>query len=172
VKRPRGFTLLEILVAVALLALLAAIGFRGLASILDAEDRVRAESRRWTETAAVMTQIGHDLSLAIERPEAGAAGELFIERMGDSGALPAQAGPRRVGYRLREGTLEYLVWGLPSAPPTASAVLDNVVALELRVLSAEGAWVPVREPKAAPRAIEVQIALAGGERISRLFLLR
>jgi general secretion pathway protein J len=172
VKTQRGFTLLELMVAVALLAALAAIGFRGLASVLDAEQHVRAESRRWSEAAAVMTQIGHDLSLATERPDAGAAGELFIARMGERGALPAQSGPRRVGYRVRAGTLEYLVWVAPSSAPVASAVLDHVAGLEVRALTAEGTWKSLREPQPLPRAVEVQIALAGGEHISRLFLLR
>lgn len=170
-KAARGFTLLELLVALALLALLAGIGFRGLAAILDADEHVRAESRRWTEAAAVMTQIGHDLSLARERPELGAAGELLIARMGDSGALHSQAGPRRVAYRLREGALDYLEWSAGAATPLSTPVMENVAALELRALAADGAWLPLREAKGAPRALEVRIVLAGGESISRLFLL-
>jgi general secretion pathway protein J len=170
VKAARGFTLLELAVAVALLAVLAAIGFRGLLSILDAEAHASADSRRWTEAAAVMTQIGHDLSLATRAPEAGAAGELLIARMGDGEALAAQSGPRRVGYRVRAGTLEYLVWS--SSSPAASPVLGDVTGLEVRALTPEGAWKSLREPQPPPRAVEVQIALAGGERIARLFLLR
>jgi general secretion pathway protein J len=169
-KTGRGFSLLELLVAVALLALLAALGFRGLSSILDAEAHVQAETRRWSELAVVMGQLGQDLSLALARPVATAAGELAITRLGESDAGALQSGPRRVSYRLRGATLEYQVG------PSASPILENVAALEVRALGPDGAWAPLRpapgQAELMPRALEAQIVLAGGERITRLFILR
>ena len=171
-KLERGFTLLELIVAVALLAVLAAVALRGLGSVLDAETHSRGESRRWTEAAALMTQIGHDLSLAMETPSAGAGGELMIARRGDGTAPPLQVAPHRVGYRLRDNQLEHLHWSSPGAPALVSVVLEDVTRLEARALTADGTWRPLNDAPAAARAVEVQIALAGGERISRLYLLR
>jgi len=179
-RAARGFTLLELLVAVALLAALAALSLRGLGSILDAEAHARTETRHWGELALVMGQLGQDLSLALSRPERGAGGELIIARLGDAEGGAAQAGPRRVGYRLRDGALEYLLWppagARAASEPAANAVLQNVAALELRVLGADGAWTPLQPgPGAAqplPRALEARLVLAGGERVTRLFLLR
>ena len=178
-RRARGFSLLELMIAVALLALLAAMSYRGLSSIVGSQAAVQAETRRWSDLAAVMAQLGQDLSLALARPESTAPGELVITRRGDADAGAAHSGPRRVGYRLRDGALEYVVW--PSAParaaePVASAVLDRVAGFELRALAADGGWTPLRaapgQAAVLPRAVEVQIVLAGGERIARLFVLQ
>ncbi len=74
----------------------------------------------------------------------------------------AQSGPQTVAYRLRNGSLEY----------RASPVLENVAAFELRALAPDGTWGDLAKPAALPRAVEAQIVLAGGERITRVFLLR
>lgn len=160
--RARGFTLVELLVALALLAVLAVLSLRGLSSMLDAEAHVRGDTQRWSTVSMVMSQLGHDLSLASARPEIGAGGELVIARYGDSDVAPAQSGPQNVAYRLRNGTLEY----------RASPVLENVAAFELRALGPDGTWGDLAKPAALPRAVEAQIVLAGGERITRVFLLR
>jgi general secretion pathway protein J len=171
----RGFSLLELLVAMAVLALLASISFRGLSSILDADARVQAELRRWGDVGRVMEQLGRDLSLAVERPVQEAAGELVIRRRGEGDGGAAQSGVQQVGYRLRAGTLEYLAWPAgpaPGAAPAASIVLEDISALELRALGPDGNWSPLRGAAGvAPRAVAAEIVLAGGERVWRLFLL-
>ncbi len=175
--RQRGFTLLELLVAMAVLALLASISWRGLDSVLGAQARVQAELRRWEDLDRVMQQLARDLSLAIERPAQAAAGELVITRLGETDAGPAQSGPRRVGYRLRDGGLEYFTHSSTSAAAAveASRVLENVAALELRALGADGQWRALRrdpqQADVAPRALAAEIVLTGGERISRIFAL-
>jgi len=195
----RGFSLIELLVAMAVLAALAAISFRGLNSILDAEARVLSETRRWNDIAAVVAHIGRDLSLAAARPvrdgagrllaamtlgdsQGGSPDQLVVTRLGDSddGGNAAQADPRRIGYRLRAETLEYLVWpsadAAPDAAPVVHVILENVTQVNWRALGPDGAWAaawPGDQPvNALPRAIEAQFVLAGGERITRLFLLR
>ena len=199
--RAAGFSLLELLVAVAVLAVLATIGFRGLNSVLDAESGVAAETRRWNELAIVTSQLGRDLSLAVartvrdasnsDRPalslrqaavasgdDAGA--QLALTRLGDDDGAGATGESRRVAWRLREGTLEYLVWpsldAAPGAMPVVSEVLQNIAGLQLRALGDDGMWrgdwPAGRQSEALPRAVEVRILLAGGARIMRLFPLR
>jgi general secretion pathway protein J len=162
--KPRGFTLVELLVALALLAVLAVLSLRGLSSMLDAESHVRGDTQRWSEVSMVMSQLGHDLSLASARPEV-ADGELVIARYGDSDVAPAQSGPQTVFYGLKNGSLEYRVRAV------ATPVLENVVAFELRALAPDGTWGDLSKPAALPRAVEAQIVLAGGERVTRVFLL-
>ena len=199
--RPRGFSLVEMLVAVAVLAVLASVSFRGLNSVLDAETGVAAETRRWNELAIVTSHLGHDLSLAVARPlrdsagsvrpalsvrqAPGAAGvdagaQLALTRLGDAEGASATGELRRVAWRLREGTLEYLVWpsvdAATGALPTVSAVLENVANLQVRALGDDGLWYGVwpasGRGEGPPRAVEVQFLLAGGARISRLFPLK
>ena len=162
--KARGFTLVELLVALALLAVLAVLSLRGLSSMLDAESHVRGDTQRWSEVSMVMSQLGHDLSLASARPEL-AGGELVIARYGDSDVAPAQSGPQMVFYALKNGSLEYRVRAV------ASPVLENVAAFELRALGPDGTWSDLSKPAALPRAVEAQIVLAGGERVTRVFLL-
>ena len=183
----------------AVLAVLAALSFRGLNSILDAETHVTAETQRWKDAGTLSAQIGNDLSLAMDRPVRDSAGgvraalvmhgvdgpgaeegQLVISRLGDREGGSSQGDLRRVGYRLRDGTLEYLVWpALDSAPgsaPLVSPAMENVADLRLRALGHDGSWSAVwpagGQLRSLPRAIEVQLALSGGARITRLFPLR
>jgi len=199
--RARGFSLVELLVAVAVLAVLASVSFRGLNSVLDAETGVAAETRRWNDLAIVTSHLGHDLSLAVARPvrdgsdgdrpalsvrqASGAAGvdagaQLALTRLGDAEGQSATGELRRVAWRLREGTLEYLVWPAVDTAtgtrPAANAVLENVAEFQVRALGDDGLWYGVwpasSRGEGLPRAVEVQFLLAGGARISRLFPLK
>jgi general secretion pathway protein J len=193
----RGFTLVELLIAMAVLAMLASVSLRGLSSILEAEAHVQSETRRWNDVAVVIEQLGRDLSLAVPRPVRGSAGQMLsamiisdpsveirgqivITRLGDSDGASSQSSLRRIGYRLRAGVLEYLVWPAADIAPEATAsvnpVLENVADLQLRALDQKGSWSAVwpagQQTNALPRAVEAQIVLAGGERITRIFPLR
>jgi type II secretion system protein J len=145
--------------------------------------------------------LGEDLTMAVERtsrdgadrtrpalrlrsaPGESATGDdaqLVVTRLGIGEGAAAQSAPRRVGYRLREGTLEYLVWPAPdSAPgtePMAYAVLENVADVRLQALDFEGRWAddwPGAQPASAlPRAVTMRIVLPGGETITRIVALR
>lgn len=185
----------------AVLAVLATVSFRGLSSVLDAEAHVHADVQRWKDVAVLTAQLDRDLSLAVGRPvrdgtdrmrpamimrswtgspQGDDEGQLVITRLGDSDGASSRGELRRVGYRLRDGVLEYLVWpALDPAPGTAASatpVLDHVDDLQLRALDHQGAWIHVwpagAEAGSLPRAVEVRIALVGGERITRVFPLR
>jgi general secretion pathway protein J len=197
----RGFTLIELLVTMAVLAVLGALSFRGLSSVLDAEAQVQAQSRRWSEVSLLVSQMSQDVAMAVERPvrdsgdrvspalvlrgtAAGAAdsdeGQLVITRLGRGDGGATQASPRRVGYRLRDGILEYLVWpALDSAPgtvPIAEPALGDVTELHIQALDHDGTWTSVwpaaRPASALPRAVAVQIGFAGGNRVTRILPLR
>jgi general secretion pathway protein J len=192
-----GFSLVELLVAMAVLAVLASVSFRGLNSILEAEAHVQSETRRWNDVAVVIAHMARDLSLAvpravrddiggvraamtIERAMNEAQSQLVVTRLGDGDSASPQSDLRRIGYRLRAGTLEYLVWpstdAAPNTAPTVNPLLEDVGDVQWRALSQEGSWTSVwpagQKANALPRAVEAQIVLAGGRRITRIFPLR
>lgn len=195
--RQRGFTLLELLAAMAVLVVLGALGFRGLSSVLEAESRLQVETRRWNDLALLFSQLGEDMTMAVERPVRELAGrtspalslqeptdpihpQLVLTRLGIGEGSAAQSAQRRVGYRLREGNLEYLVWpspdGVPGAAPAAYVALEHVAAVQWQALDAEGRWVNAWPPGPAantlPRAISVRLALASGDEVTRILALR
>ena len=194
--RQRGFTLIELLAAMAVLAVLGALGFRGLSSVLEAEARLQAETQRWNDLSLLFAQLGEDMTMAVERPgrtspalelqeiAPGSAdandAQLVLTRLGIGEGAAAQSAPRRVGYRLREGKLEYLVWpspdGVPGAPPAVYVALEHVASVQWQALDADGRWVNAwpagRAANALPRAIVVRLALAGGDEVTRILALR
>lgn len=199
--RARGFTLLELLVAMAVLALVGALGYRGLNSILDAEARLQVESRRWTDVSLLFSQLSEDLTMAVGRttrddmdrtspalllsgstsaPAVSGNAQLVVTRLGIGEGAAVQSAPRRVGYRLRDGALEYLVWpdldAAPGATPAAYELLGDVADLTWQALDVDGRWFtdwPAGRPATSlPRAVSVRIVLAGGEEITRILPLR
>jgi len=170
-RRAPGFTLIELLAALAVLAVLATLSWRGLSSVLDAEAHVREEARRWNEVGLLLAQLREDVLSTIAVGGVG-EGQLVLERFGDVPGTP----PRRVGYRLRDGAVEYLLW--PSdrtadAQAPGQAVLGGVAELRFTALREDGTWTAVWPPgPALPRALAVELVLARGEHVTRLYPLR
>jgi hypothetical protein len=134
---------------------------------------VREETRRWNEVGLLLAQLREDVSSAMEGRGlalgSAAEAQLVLERFGEVPGMP----PRRVGYRLREGAVEYLLW--PSAPtaggqPSGHAVLGGVAELRFTALREDGTWTSVwPAAPTLPRALAVELVLARGERVTRLY---
>lgn len=195
-KAARGFTLVEILVAVALLGLVAVLAYRGVAALVDGEVRLADEARRWRTLDAALARIEADLRQAQPRAvraggrtepawiaavEANGSSALAFSRAGaEFDAGPGVAG-QRIGYRVRDGVLQVLFWpGLDrenggEAGAQAWPLVEGVAALRIEHLGERDAWTtawPRPGGAALPRGVRVQLALADGAVVERWFALR
>jgi general secretion pathway protein J len=192
--RRGGFTLVELLVALAIFAILAAFAYRSLGAMLDSRVALERESRKWRDVTLFVGRLERDLGAVLERPATGASGTLqaalssSIEagasreglgftRSGVALQENSLAAPQRIAYRRVEDRIERLTWaGVDAAPrdePRAVTLLSGVAALTFRYLDPRnGEWRPSwglpGSNETLPAAVEATLQLGSGERIVRL----
>ena len=194
-KRHRaGFTLIELLIALGILGLFAVLGYRGLAALTESEAKLAAEAAHWGVLDTLFARLEADARAAVPRDvRTGAGSEAAwvggVDPAGDANLRFSRAGPefaaepgsggQRIGYRLRNGAVEVLYWPFLDQPsavvPEAYALIDGVAAFRVAYLDARGTWRerwPMMGEPAIPRAIRVELTLAGGEVIERWLALR
>jgi len=189
-----GFTLLEVLIAIAIVALIAVLGYRALAALSDSESKLAAEATRWRTLDLFFARLEGDLRQAMPRPArlsdtrepawlagADATGNavLAFSRAGPEFALEAGSAGQRLAYRFRDGSVEVLYWASYDRPrgvdPAAYVLLDGVASLRFAYLTRNGAWVdswPLTGESDLPRAVKVDLTLVSGETIERWLALR
>jgi general secretion pathway protein J len=189
-----GFTLVELLVALAIFAIMSGFAYRGLTAMLESRAALQKDSRKWRDVAVFIGRIERDLDAVLIRTAKGpsgvalapvssslgdaASGEgLALTRSGSPMQESALAAPQRIAYRLREDRIERLTWaGVDAAPrdePAPVAVLAPVRALNFRFLDPRTAewrlsWALPGTTEPPPAAVEMTLELASGERIVRL----
>jgi prepilin-type N-terminal cleavage/methylation domain-containing protein len=71
-RRPNSaFTLVELLVALAIFALIAGFAYRGLQSMLDSREAMQKETRKWRDIALFVGRMERDFSAVIALPASG-----------------------------------------------------------------------------------------------------
>lgn len=164
----RGFTLLELLIAIAIFALLAMGTYRMLQSVLQSDESTRRHERQLRELTRAMAALDRDLLQVIPRTVRDTYGEprgallggdslnleqaaLELTRSGWRNPLGApRAQLQRVRWQLRGDVLQRLYWPvLDQAVDTAvqeQQVLKGVSDLRVRFLDIEGNWQPQWPP--------------------------
>ena len=190
----RGFTLIEVLLALAIVAVIALLGYRALYALSESETQLSAEAARWRTLDLFFARLEGDLRQAMPRParlgearapawvgatDALGNGALEFSRAGPEFALEPGSAGQRLAYRFNNGTIEVLYWTGYDRPreaqPSAYPLVSDVARFKLWYLASGGAWVEAwPQPREAdlPRAVKVELTLASGEVIERWLALR
>ena len=153
----RGFTLLELLVAITIFAVLAVLSFGSVRNMLSFDDGLQSATRRYEALRYAVVIMEQDLSAVAPRSvrdalgesepalRAGLKGELltFTRRVPDISHFEGGPALRRIRYRVQDGSLYRDVWdGLDRTPDTGlrtQRLLRDVKALKLRFFDG-GGW--------------------------------
>lgn len=193
--KAKGFTLIEVLVALGIFAVISVMGYRGLSALIDSERHLASEAARWQQLDRFFTELESDFRYAaprggrdpgglLHRPfEAVPAplgpddGHLTLTRFGDGDDLAGTPGMRRIAYRFEEKSVVLLVWpaldAAPLARPDRVDVLGGVTGASLRYLDPDGRWnlnwPPANRINELPSAVELTLTIDGIGPVTRLF---
>ena len=194
-RRSGGFTLVEVLLALAIFGVIAVLAYRATASLTDGEARLSAEARRWRTLEALFARFEADIRQAVPRAaragprvepawlalpadNAGNAALVFTRSGAEFADDPGIAG-QRIGYRLRGHAVEIAYWpqvdNAADIQPAVYTLVDGVTGFRIAYLGRTGAWRdswPVQGESALPRAVRVDLTMDSGEAIERWFALR
>lgn len=193
-RTSRAFTLIELLIALAILALTAVLGYRALDSLTESETRLAAEGERWRMLDGLFARLEADMRAAVPRDarlgnatesawlggdDALGNAELRFSRAASEFSLDAGGAGQRIGYRLRNGNVEVLYWPRfdrrADTVPLAYGLVGGVARFRIEYLDARGIWRdrwPALGESPLPRAVRVELALRSGEIIARSMVLR
>ena len=194
-SRDAGFTLVEVLLALAIFGVIAVLGYRATASLTDGEAHLSAEAQRWRTLDALFTRFEADVRQAVPRgarsgsaiepawlalpaDSAGNAALVFSRAGAEFADDPGIAG-QRIGYRLRGHAVEIAYWpqldNAANVEPAVYTLVDGVSGFRVAYQSRAGAWRdnwPLPGEADLPRAVRVDLKLSSGEAIERWFVLR
>ena len=189
-RRQRGLTLIELMVALAIFAVLGVLSYRALAEVSTSRTRLEEGFERWRSIGRAMQRIDTDL-LQLVAPatssspttSAQASPPLLLTRAASGGAelqllrLDEARGVRRVGYRLVDGRLDWLRWSGRDAfgEPTVEPLLGNVRNVRWRFLTGGNrvdAWPPGDRRSTLPDAVILELELPDHGTLTRFIALR
>ena len=195
-RNSRGFTLLELVVAMAIFAIMAAIAYSGLNNVLLAREQTDAHAKQLQQLQLAMNWFARDIEQAIDRGVRSEYGEMLPPVIGNDfeGYLieltrggwrnPAnhkRSNLQRVAYAVREEQLLRAYWRVldraEDSKPYEHVLLEGVTGVEIRYLAADDEWQTswppqslgtTTSPATLPRAVEVNVETKQFGKITRL----
>ncbi len=195
-SRSRGFTLLELLIALFIFSVMATLAYGGLRLVMDGDQRLQRAAHSLSSMQRAILFLQQDLTQLAPRAirdEYGSHEAAFISgegeqllrltRGGIQGQLRGSSDLIRVEYELSEGQLVRKVWPVldrvQGSEPSRLRLIDGVVQIEFQFMGNdshnwESNW---PSPQTAtgnnelPRAVEVKITTEGLGQVTRLIVV-
>lgn len=194
--RMRGFTLLELVVAIAIFGLMSAMAYGGLNSVLNTRDHADRQADRLAEVQKAFTLMGRDVTQAVNREVrdnyagemlpllGGSYGSTLLELSSTGRRNPmaqTRSAIQRVAYVLADGELLRQSWQVLDRSIDTEAqsarLLTRVKSVELRFMDKDHQWQPQwpgitanpNDPPTLPRAVEITVELEDWGRLTRIF---
>ncbi|QEP44364.1 type II secretion system protein GspJ [Ectothiorhodospiraceae bacterium BW-2] len=192
----RGFTLVELLIAMVIFSIVSMMAYGGLNAVLRAEEQLSQNSTRLKNIQRALFLVGEDITQLVGRQVRDSYGDsqpaLFASELGllpleftRSGWLnPAElkrSRLQRIGYTIEEETLVRYHWTHldreQSIEPFRSALLQGVVSMSTRFLDKERQWQDHWPPlgdetqTALPLGVELRVELKPEGEVRRLYRL-
>lgn len=185
----RGFTLLEILIAMAVFAIMAAMAYSGLSAVLDARESTAKRSESLAEMQRLIYLLNEDLSQAVPRQIRDEFGDLqpaftggtdeqllmFTRSVPEIAQVENRSHLQRVRYRLENGVLYRQVWVILDRTQQSQyrqKKLLNTDAVKIRFYNGGWGSADALEADAMPKAVEISFTLPGLGEIQRQFLVQ
>ncbi len=193
--KQRAFTLVELLIALAIFALISAAAYRALDLLISARAQTERATAELNIISTALQRLENDVQVALPRSRIGESGArepafyapqnssvISWTRAGFAGAgsdQPEAAAPQRVGFRLQNGIWEFLLWPrLDSASrltPEVTPLMEQVQSVRWRFWSSASGWQerwPLTSDAAAfeslPALVEITLIRNNGEQLQRL----
>ncbi len=155
----KGFTLLELLVAMAIFAVMSVMAYSGLRSMIDTREHVEKEAQQLAELQMAFTFLGRDIQQALARTVRDENGDLLPAMAWEDVFEPSieftksgyhnptglnRSNLQRVKYQLADGELKKYSWSVldrsPESEPYSRLILTGVESFTAEFLDEMGQW--------------------------------
>lgn len=178
-----GFTLVELLVALAIFVIAGMIAYRGLNAVAATKGSLDREIRFWRELGLIFERMETDFEQSVAQPLSVGEGGLAPAFQGKSGEgrffiklvrMNGDRSPLHVHYRCDKGELTLALGTVDRQDLRRTVLLGSVDRCEVSFLDASNAWRfewPGVQGYPRPRAIRIRLVLSGHGPFERIYPL-
>lgn len=176
-RRPAGFTLIEILVALAVFSVMTLMAYKGLERMNNIKLHLDQEMRFWREMTLVLDRMEADFTQLAPRVWLNAKDEMqppLLSSSSESAGLLTEfirldgaREPIHMAYHWQNKNLDLLIWPqidvTASQKPKTHLLLKDVDSFEIAFLDANNRWATEKVaelPQSRPRGVRIRIEFA------------
>ncbi len=196
----KGFTLIELMVAIVIFAIISSVSYRLITSLVRTKEIAGEAQEKWGNLSLTMSKFGDSFNRVIPLVARDQTGNVLAAISGKpkltgiydsqiemtiSGYIGDQvygsSPPRRIGYRYYGGSLYMVTWPVLnrvlSTVPEIDLLIENVSKFEVYYLYPDNQWRTEwppdgGDPTVLPQAVKISFSLKSGESIERGWSIR